>query len=370
MLENLANELLFDLFQYFDSIHLIYAFCGLNSRFNNLLFIHFQTHSLDFRSVSKHHFENISQEHILSIANQIVSLGLFSNDETPTIALYFSRYFMLKQFNYLQSLSLCDVNSPYILNRIIRQCHDLLYLTHLYITKCEFSWENNALDLISSIWSLPKLSHLKLDLVLFDTLRFSDIKVISLTIEHLSINIYNWDFTELSHLFENTPYLRDLSTIYMNYSNTRYLLNVSPLMSELKLALIGSFNPTPILFHSMTNIFSKMPNLSYLTIRSTQTNFDGNYWKKILIEYLPNIKVFQLKMDFIFDFHIEKEEQVDQLLVSFRTSFWLEEHRWFVCCDWYPSSTMEDGFLYTLPYAFDKYTYNDQIQTIRQETYR
>ena len=136
MLENLANELLFDLFQYFDSIPLIHAFCGLNSRFNNLLSIHFQTHSLDFRSVSKHHFENISREHILSIANQIVSLGLFNNDETPTVALYFSRYFMLKQFNYLQSLSLCDINSPYILNRIIYQCHDLLYLIHLCITKC------------------------------------------------------------------------------------------------------------------------------------------------------------------------------------------------------------------------------------------
>jgi hypothetical protein len=86
MLENLPNELLLDLFEYFDSIHLIHAFCDLNSRFNNLLFIRFQTHSLDFRSVSKHHFNNIYQQHIPSIANQIISLHLSNNDETPNIA--------------------------------------------------------------------------------------------------------------------------------------------------------------------------------------------------------------------------------------------------------------------------------------------
>jgi hypothetical protein len=147
----------------------------------------------------------------------------------------------------------------------------------------------------------------------------------------------------------------------MNHLNNEYLHTVVPLMSELKLSLAGSFRTTWIPFYSMRNIVSKMPNLSYLTIETTKIALDGNDWKKILIQYLPKIKVFQLNMNLTFDLHIEKEEQVDKLLDSFRTSFWLEEHSWFVCCDWYPSPTNKDGSLYTLPYAFDKYVYNDRI---------
>jgi hypothetical protein len=112
--------------------------------------------------VSKHHFDNIYQQHLLSIGNEIISLHLSNNDETPNIAEYFSRSFVLKQFNNLQSLSLYDINSSNILNRIIFQCRNFLYFTHLSITKCKFSWEDNCtISLTNNIWSLPKLSHLK-----------------------------------------------------------------------------------------------------------------------------------------------------------------------------------------------------------------
>jgi hypothetical protein len=47
-LESLGNELLLDLFEFFDTIQLFRAFHGLNSRFDNLLFNHFQAYRLDF----------------------------------------------------------------------------------------------------------------------------------------------------------------------------------------------------------------------------------------------------------------------------------------------------------------------------------
>jgi hypothetical protein len=52
-----------------------------------------------------------------------------------------------------------------------------------------------------------------------------------------------------------------------------------------------------------------------------------------------------------------KEEVIDELLDSFRTEFWLEEHQWFVRCDWSPLINNTDALLYTLPYTFDKYNY-------------
>lgn len=153
MLENLANEILLDLFEYFNSTDLIYVFYDLNSRFNNLLSMRFQNHSLDFRFVSKHVFDNIYQQHLRYLGDKILSLHLSNNHETPNLAEYFlSRSFVFKQFHRLQSLSIYEINSSRTLNRIIYQCRDFLYFTHLYITKCKFSWEDNcAVGLINTI---------------------------------------------------------------------------------------------------------------------------------------------------------------------------------------------------------------------------
>ncbi|CAF3606782.1 unnamed protein product [Adineta steineri] len=47
------------------------------------------------------------------------------------------------------------------------------------------------------------------------------------------------------------------------------------------------------------------------------------------------------------------EKQVEQILNTFRNSFWLDEHRWFVQCDWSPIT--EKCYVYTLPYAFENF---------------
>ncbi|CAF3901059.1 unnamed protein product [Rotaria magnacalcarata] len=52
-LEALANELLFTLFEYLSTVHLVNAFHGLNARIDALLVVHCRTYYLDFRSVSK-----------------------------------------------------------------------------------------------------------------------------------------------------------------------------------------------------------------------------------------------------------------------------------------------------------------------------
>jgi hypothetical protein len=52
-LESLANELLLNLFEFFNGVHLIRTFTGLNARFDNLLLIHFQSNSLVFDQYQK-----------------------------------------------------------------------------------------------------------------------------------------------------------------------------------------------------------------------------------------------------------------------------------------------------------------------------
>jgi len=123
-------------------------------------------------------------------------------------------------------------------------------------------------------------------------------------------------------------------------------------MTEFKLLLKNCFTP-------MINILSNMPNLSHLTIETSKVHLDGHQWEKMIVQHVPKIKIFQLNMNFIFHISTDKLEQVDKLLDSFRTPFWIKEHHWFVQCDWNPY--YNEGCLYTLPYAFEEYAYNDNM---------
>ena len=60
-LELLPNEILLDLFDYFNGIHLLRAFCRLNSRFNFLLYKQFRAYRFKFDYVSKHNFDMVCQ---------------------------------------------------------------------------------------------------------------------------------------------------------------------------------------------------------------------------------------------------------------------------------------------------------------------
>ncbi|CAF4281581.1 unnamed protein product, partial [Rotaria sordida] len=123
--ESLANELILDLFEYLSFCDLIHGFNSLNYRIDNILFDYFHIHGVDLRSISKREF-NIICGHLSSISNKINSLSLSENDDTPGEIYQFYYYgFNLRQFVYLQRLSLYNIYSEDIIKRIVL---DLSYL--------------------------------------------------------------------------------------------------------------------------------------------------------------------------------------------------------------------------------------------------
>jgi hypothetical protein len=125
---------------------------------------------------------------------------------------------------------------------------------------------------------------------------------------------------------------------------------------SLKLAFEGSII-------SMINLFQNLPNLCYLTLKTSDLYLNGNEWEKIFVDYLPNIKKFRLRMNFQFSDDYNKDEQIEQLLETFRTDFWIKQHQWFVRCDWNPFDSFDRIYLYTLPYDFGDFFYFDTIQS-------
>jgi hypothetical protein len=357
--ECLANELILDLFEFLDTNHLLQAFFGLNTRFNQLLLTKFRSYRLDFRSISKHDFEIVCQQYLPIIIDRIISLNLSDNEETPNLPkIFLSHNFTINQFIYLKSFSLYYIQSFEILNQLILQCNDLNYLTHLNLIKCYFNYqENDMQSLMNNIWVLKKLTHCIFDQITSRKMRLTSISVISSSIKYLTLEKITCDFKDLSHLFEYTPCLQRIS-INLTYGFPNQQLQ-TPILSIISLK---------ILYHgcidSLLNLFENIPNLINLTLETFDIYCDGYEWKNILRNYLSNIKIFQLKMNLNFPDYNNINNQANKLLETFRNSFWINKHKLFFRCDWDPSNIFSNGILYTLPYTFDGCFYFDAMSSI------
>jgi hypothetical protein len=60
----------------------------------------------------------------------------------------------------------------------------------------------------------------------------------------------------------------------------------------------------------------------------------------------------------------DKVDEIDKLIASFGSHFWLRERRWLVRCDWNPEYNSSYVCLYTLPYPFSHFaTHTAPIQS-------
>lgn len=135
--ESIPNEILLDLFAYFDIIPLFHAFRGLNIRFETLLYNAHQEYHLDFQRVSKQDFDIICQQYLSTIIDRIVSLHLSESDKNPGLSeLFLSRGFRLAQFIHLRSLTVYHINFEDI-DDILDEIPHLKNLIYLNITYCD-----------------------------------------------------------------------------------------------------------------------------------------------------------------------------------------------------------------------------------------
>ena len=142
-LEFLPNELILELFNYFDGIDLLRAFYDLNRRFNYLLYKQFRFYSFKFHSKSKRNFDMICYQHLPFMADRVISLTLSNDADTPEqINLFFSYIQSFNQFTYLQSLSLSTIRSYQTLIKLITECQHLSNLNYFEFYFSKKEWVN------------------------------------------------------------------------------------------------------------------------------------------------------------------------------------------------------------------------------------
>jgi len=354
-MEYFANELLLDLFEYLSTVELLQEFDNLNIRFNNLLF-------RDFRSVSQYDWNLICRQYLPSIVDHVQSLRLSNDDDTPQqIDIFLQNSLTIRRFNRLQSLALCDICSNEIMNKMMLEWKYLPHLTHLTLAGCYLQFDQiNGQCLINSIWSLPKLIYCYLNI------NFGEIDIFLPTVMSLSLKyLFIWGIehhpNDINSLLKQTPCLKQFSILLnMNLDDDVVVVRHPALsITKLKLHLSRIHQDNMIIF------LQTMPNLCQLIVDICSPNKDqilnGYQWENILRNYLPNLQIFRLRMEFQIINKNNTEKPLNDLVNSFRNSFWLEDHHWFVRCHWNPINSSSSIYLYTLPYKFTDFKFNSSM---------
>jgi hypothetical protein len=247
-------------------------------------------------------------------------------------------------------LSLSNLQDTYLINKLINPPSNL---TVLNIFACSL---NLTIQLIDIIWSLPKLRACKLgNIVSYEIFLFAP-TIKSFSLQYLTIDNISQDSNELVRLCEYTPNLHSLEiSIWDSHSIEQFPLEFVAL-TRLKLSFQGSLLV-------LTNILKMTPNLNCLIIQIQRLILNGYQWEQIIEDYLPKLKIFR----FLTQFASLDDDQIDELLQSYQTQFWMKKHQWFVECHWTLKPENRLISFYTLPYGFDYFIYQKNIKF--QSTY-
>ena len=355
-LESLCNELLIDLFEYFNVVDLLPSFADLNHRFNSLLFGYCRTFRADFRSILKKDFDQFDEKYFRSIKSQIFYLRVSNAPKTPDqCARLWCDYFTLGQFKNLRSLTLYKLDSQLLLQNpdFFVDLNYLRHLTHLKFVNCFFSdvKDTDLQRLIDQIWSLPRLTHFYWDCQFPRRPLFWLPTRVSTSLQCLTIYHQNWSSNRFAPLFAKTPRLRKFSVELTTYEKDdlpvwEKFVPSSPHLSLRKVFLIWVISP-----RLLTNLFHLFPNVTDLKVKTMNSiQFDGHQWEQLLVKSFPQLKVFQLKMFLTFPRDENQQEKFDRYFDTYRSSFWIER-RWFIRCHWGFMDKDLEICLYSLPYA-------------------
>ena len=342
--EKLPNEIVLNVFSYFTGADLLRIFYGLNLRLNHVLHEQFEQCSFQFNTLSKRDFNRICLEHLPQMSHCIPHLHLSNHEETPTEIeefLCFNPSFT--PLMQLQRLSLTELRSSSTLMQILGQCHQLTNLTHFNLINGFFSEDQiNFRSIIDQIWSLPQLLHCTLGIGIKGQ-SFRIPTRTSPTLQSVSIEKFQIKLNQLNQLIEHTPQLNSLSISVLTFLDNDYIPSLLPTLTDLSIHSIVTCNSS-----NMAILFQNTPNLIRLNINLLEL-VDGNQWENMISNHLPNLIHLKIQMKSTVTNPSNIEEQLEMLITTFQTPFWIEQHQWFVHC----LAQNRTIYLYTIPKSYD-----------------
>jgi hypothetical protein len=339
--ENLANEVLLDIFDHLRPIDVIHGFSMLNDRLQYLILQH-RMHIDLATNISFNEFNEYCSNIFLNYSSCIYSIRLSNVETCGSMKIFFEKFSQINLlFPNLLTMSFIEPTE--------NDYKDILNLKHL--TSIHVKYQKTGKELQSALlFNNPYLETYDKNNFLIEILFFLFDRCILSFNEILSINKFQPNLT-LKRLVLDNFYINDLHTIFQFYPSLQHLtihrLNVNfqgflppftkpfQTLRTLKLNCIYT-----VRFEYIAHLLFFLPRLIRLTVIAIGIDFlSSERWIRLLTS-LEQLRIL------ILDIKAVSSTFDDELSLSFLTGFW---RRWHVAVDY--SQDNHKFHLYTVPYS-------------------
>jgi hypothetical protein len=319
--EDMSNEILHEIFDFLDFCQAYETFTPLNRRFETL-FIHSTLPiKIKLTSVSKSTFYRYRKQIILPHEHRIRFLHLSNRFLIDYVFCSLCNGLKLTQ---LETLILEKIQSTFLEN-LLKNLLFLFYLSSLIID-CDDLVENRK-NIYEEIFRLSRLKYCKLSI---NELNPSESLPLatnqSSSIEHF-ILITKDPLYDLPHLVSYMPYLKHLSIQSNNVFRPEQMQQSSSVLLHLTHLSLKSSNISFDLLEFMFRSLFNRVNVFHLSTSSTIHYFNADQLERLIISYMPQLRIFDLDLKFLFNDNQIIVNYIPQIN-RFNASFW-SERQWF-----------------------------------------
>ncbi|CAF4618956.1 unnamed protein product [Rotaria socialis] len=326
LLDILPVEIFDIIFEYFWAHEILASFHNVSPYLDAVLYS-YSSYQVNFASILKPHFDHVC--HTLR-PNQIISLILSDDADTPRQSQIFLSHFQIKSFTRIRSLTLDRVERKSLLiilshiNKMNRQFRLFLHNCDIVpLSSMEIPFQLRGLRIGESNLLNPRYStfvvNANTSVLYTDTFRHICANASGLK----SLNIRCEDINIIMNLFSRLPQLTSLAL-----KITRYLVSMNHIENV------------------MLNLL-RLKHLQLQLINSDINLADGQRWESVTSSLIT----------FNFNFYIRLNE-IERTLDTFRSLFWLQK-RWFVAYEYWR--------LFSVPY-FTNVHYQNSFQRFMHST--
>ncbi|CAF3779503.1 unnamed protein product [Rotaria sp. Silwood1] len=352
-LSTLPVELIYRILNMLDNETILFSFGNVCKRFRSIIHTYNQ-YKLNFQSVSKPYFHSICS---LIHPENIISLTLSNDNQTPNQIKLFLLFFQIQQFICLRSLTLIDIDE--------NDFHNIFQFKNILVS-LSFTFRYNVLQnsetlpLISSIISNNNLRHLDFCLSSsnIDDLVWPNQCLLQSLVLSNYINFKQFS-TILSYSLQLKKFVLQ-DCIMPDITDNDSLISYPQLISL-------TFDDSELNMNECQLILSLTPSLEHFHIVGGTNLNNGLCWEQFIQKKL--LKLTKFEFAFCGDTNVIFKDsiQVESLISSFRTPFWINNKHWFVVCYYFKESAKYS--LYSLPICKSKVRYYPHKDKISCSTY-
>jgi hypothetical protein len=354
-LSTLPVELVYRIFGYLDTRTIVRSIRCVCKQLYKLVNTYNQF-DLDFKSILKIDF--IFLCNYISPEN-VISLTLSDNDQTPGQIQYFLSLFRLNQFSQLRSLTLIEIDDCY-LSIIVKDIQTSSLNSLTIHSERDYLQNNTSPEDLSLVLSLSTLRKIDLNISTFDLSRLS--WPIECSIQHLEIDCRT--VNDYYTIVQLLPNLRRFVVRQLNEKmNDETISNLDNLESfgQLYSLTLKSCSIDMFILKLLLSLTLSIENLQLIRcIDLNEFISHSTEWETFLQTKLPSLNKLQFFLIDDGQVFANTLFNTELILNSFRTPFWIERKKWFVICDYIISSQIV--ILYT-PSCFDpefEYVYHSK----------